>query len=224
MMQQQSTTTSQETITTPTTSDALSRDEIEYKQKEKQQQFDEEKSLTSPTSFTTTTSQQQQQKQTLDNKQQEINESNKTLNSKELSGPNKSNKSESLEHPMSIKEFLKITILPRWYSVPNKVSEARDMLATERTMLSWYRTAFSILGVGIAVSRMKKSDGSVIPKVVGAISCSLAMILIMYAHLRYYAVMKSLFEYHFSADTLSPPFILLIGLLICVIAVLLFFV
>jgi len=60
-----------------------------------------------------------------------------------------------MDKPLTWGEYIRRIIIPRWVSIPNKGSEARDLLAAERTMLSWFRSGISLLAIGIAVSIRK---------------------------------------------------------------------
>ena len=42
--------------------------------------------------------------------------------------------------------------VPRWRRTENKHNECLDYLAIERTQLSWFNTAISVISMGIAVS------------------------------------------------------------------------
>ncbi|KAG2389212.1 hypothetical protein C9374_014612 [Naegleria lovaniensis] len=96
---------------------------------------------------------------------------------------------------MSWKHYFLHVMTPIWHSFPNKVSEARDMLAAERTALSWQRTAYAILAIGIGVSRLnRKGHDPFVPKALGVLTAVISLLLIMYAHLRFYVVMKSMVD------------------------------
>ncbi|KAL9649420.1 hypothetical protein ABK040_014330 [Willaertia magna] len=118
-------------------------------------------------------------------------------------------------------------IVPEWTYHENKGSEARDMLAVERTNLGWVRTGLSTLAIGIAVSKLLKSDNetsNILVKIVGTSCTLLAFLLFIYSYIRFQMVMKHLVEGVFVADNFSPPFMLCFGVIVCTCAVILLFV
>lgn len=121
----------------------------------------------------------------------------------------------------------------------NKGSVARDHLANERTFLSWIRTAFTIMSLGVAfvqmysiLNRAKEAiaegkaypidrsnawiDNSDLVESVGIITGVLLLVVILFGTLRYFSVQHELQKNVFPATRAMILLVVLLALVILV--------
>ncbi|EFC50887.1 predicted protein [Naegleria gruberi] len=132
-----------------------------------------------------------------------------------------SNKRYSLDYLMGF--------IPRWTFHPNKQSEARDLLAVERTQLAWVRTALSIVAIGIAVSKLLTSSSDtaevkILMVSIGTIFVILGLLIFIYSFIRFQYATRRLIGGMYVADLFAPPFMFLFGMVVCILALALVFV
>ncbi|KAF0972333.1 hypothetical protein FDP41_009236 [Naegleria fowleri] len=126
------------------------------------------------------------------------------------------------------KSFL-LGFIPRWTFHPNKQSEARDLLAVERTQLAWVRTGLSTIAIGIAIAKLlttgSDSDAAKILMVtIGTIFIILGLLIFFYSFVRFHYATRRLISGVYVADMFSPVFMFVFGVTACVAALALVFV
>ncbi|KAL9656389.1 hypothetical protein ABK040_005155 [Willaertia magna] len=117
-------------------------------------------------------------------------------------------------------------IMPKWTYHPNKTNEARDLLAAERTQLAWIRTGLSTVAIGIAISKLLTPETMTIKVLlvtIGLCFVILGFLIFLYSFIRFNVVMKRLVEGIFVADKFSPPFMLIFGIIACILSLLIIF-
>lgn len=97
---------------------------------------------------------------------------------------------------------------------PNRGNLARDLLANERTFLSWLRTGMASISVGLAFGRL---IGTTLAEIVGTLFVFLGLFVSVYCCLRYYVNVFQIEEDKYTADTVGPW--ILVSLLVAIAAI-----
>ncbi|KAG2389210.1 hypothetical protein C9374_014610 [Naegleria lovaniensis] len=131
-------------------------------------------------------------------------------------------------HHLMNKSFL-MGFIPRWTFHPNKQSEARDLLAVERTQLAWVRTGLSTIAIGIAIAKLLTSDADseaakILMVTIGTIFIVLGLLIFCYSFVRFHYATRRLISGVFVADMFSPVFMFVFGVTACIAALALVFV
>ncbi|KAK4528788.1 hypothetical protein GAYE_SCF64G6734 [Galdieria yellowstonensis] len=102
----------------------------------------------------------------------------------------------------------------RYKPQPNRGNLARDLLANERTFLSWLRTGMASISVGLAFGRL---IGTTLSEVVGTLFVFLGLFIAVYCCIRYYVNVFQIEDDKYTADTVGPW--ILVSLLVAIAAV-----
>jgi putative membrane protein len=108
--------------------------------------------------------------------------------------------------------------------------ETRDLLANERTMLSWARTAIAVMGLGFVVARfgyairVLAGVGGAAPRGVstafGVVLVLCGMLLLVLSHLRYLRLAEDILHnrlrWDSRLDVVLTALLVLVGLLLAV--------
>jgi putative membrane protein len=115
--------------------------------------------------------------------------------------------------------------IPKWKRMENKANIARDLLAVERTFLSWMRTSLVLIGIGFAIVRFLyiENKNVVLIKTTGSILIATGIFSIIYSWIRSLALTKQIEDDIFSMDTVGPNLLFIAGVTIGVLCLLLVF-
>eukprot|EP00871_Galdieria_phlegrea_P005495 jgi/Galph1/5947/GphlegSOOS_G4542.1 len=114
-----------------------------------------------------------------------------------------------------------LTSLFIYRPLPNRGNRARDLLANERTFLSWLRTGMASISVGLAFGRL---IGTTLAKIVGTLFVFLGLFIAVYCCLRYYVNVFQIDNDKYTADTVGPWILVVLLVVIAAVSFALIFV
>lgn len=130
------------------------------------------------------------------------------------------------EHPpsnnYSLKELLLTLVSPKWKIRDNSESTARDLLAAERTMLSWIRIALGASAISIGISKFVTPKHTAMKTFIMLVSICILLcgfLLLLYGHIRNTVVTEKLKLNKFPSDAFGPFVFMIAGGIVCILAI-----
>jgi putative membrane protein len=114
--------------------------------------------------------------------------------------------------------------VPKWKTIKNNGSLARDLLAAERTFLVWLKMGLNLMIIGLAIVKFIASKNhKTFTLVAGTVLISIGIFCVLYAWVKNMAKTKLIEVKLFNIDTIGINLFVIVGIVVGILSMILIF-